>query len=166
MAATNTPPPPSTGNNSSLAQQLLHKPAFKKLAVIIVTFIPAFIGLSIINVIFTNAFVLSSYLFVTTTTTPAAGSSLASGGGVIGIDSNVAAIPKRAKEQGSKKQATSPMPHTIAQNANLQQQANSVQGSRNMQSSSASQKSLKGVNSHAKYLSGGNDQYQKLLAMQ
>jgi len=105
MAATNTPPPPSTGDNNSssmstLTQQLLHKPAFKKLAVIIVTFIPAFIGLSIINVIFTHAFVLSSYLFgTTTTTTPAAGF------GVIGGDSgNVAAIPKRAKEQGSKKQ--------------------------------------------------------------
>eukprot|EP00984_Skeletonema_dohrnii_P024459 scaffold13580_cov130-Skeletonema_dohrnii-CCMP3373.AAC.2 len=99
MAATNTPPPPSTGNNkssmSTLAQQLLHKPAFKKLAVIILTFIPAFIGLSIINVIFTHAFVLSSYLFGTTTTTPT----------VIGGDSgNVAAIPKRAKEQGNKKQ--------------------------------------------------------------
>jgi hypothetical protein len=76
--------------------------------------------------------------------------------------------PGNQLKNTKQKQATSPMPHTIVQNVNLQQQqqTNAGQGSRNMQSSSASQKSLKGVNSHAKYLSGGNEQYQKLLAMQ
>jgi hypothetical protein len=40
-------------------RRLLDKPAIKKLAVIILSFIPAFIALSIINVIFTYAFYLS-----------------------------------------------------------------------------------------------------------
>ena len=76
MAASNTPPTPNTGEESparqamnNLTQQLLHKPAFKRLAVIIVSFIPAFIALSIINVIFTHALVLSSYLFHSATPT-------------------------------------------------------------------------------------------------
>ncbi len=41
-------------NNNTTMRRLLDKPALKKLAVIILSFIPAFIALSIINVIFTN----------------------------------------------------------------------------------------------------------------
>ena len=76
---------------STLTQQLLHKPAVKNLVVIVVTFIPAFLALSIINVIFTHVFVLSSYLAGTTSTTvtTADGSSL--------ISSGDGAIQKRVK---------------------------------------------------------------------
>jgi len=71
---------PSPSSSSSLTHQLLHKPAVKKLAAIILSFIPAFLALSIINVIFTHAFVLSSYLF---------GASAGSSSSSVGIDSAI-----------------------------------------------------------------------------
>eukprot|EP00986_Skeletonema_menzelii_P005279 scaffold1891_cov139-Skeletonema_menzelii.AAC.4 len=88
----------SPNSMSTLAQQLLHKPAFKRLVVIIVTFIPAFLALSIINVIFTHVFVLSSYYFVGTTPHNAAvttGSSWASSGS--GDENIVAATQTKVK---------------------------------------------------------------------
>ncbi len=82
---------------STPTQQLLHKPAFKKLVVIIVTFIPAFLGLSIINVIFTHAVVLVSYFGGASTTSTTDGSSLSSAGD--DSDTIAAAIPKRVNKQ-------------------------------------------------------------------
>lgn len=43
-----------SNNNTTMMRRLLDKPAIKKFAVIILSFIPAFLALSIINVIFTN----------------------------------------------------------------------------------------------------------------
>jgi hypothetical protein len=46
-----------------------------------------------------------------------------------------------------------------------QQTQYALSNSRNQQmGNNSTQKSAKSVNSHAKYLSGGNEQYQKLLA--
>jgi hypothetical protein len=99
MAAANMPTTTNTGDNmsSSLTQQLLHKPAFKKLAVIILSFLPAFLALSIINVIFTHVFVLSSYLFGASTNNAAGSSS--TGNVILDGDKNGVAMRKRAKQK-------------------------------------------------------------------
>ena len=91
MAAPNTPTTTTTTNSTGdkSSSELRHNPAFKKLAVIVLSFIPAFFVLSIINVIFTHAFVLSSYL-----STSAAAAIIGGGDNAVGEPTN-----KRAAKQ-------------------------------------------------------------------